>query len=116
MEHALGYSPCIPVSVLGTSAQNPSERLFHGLQDLAVAVTIDSLFLGSSGSQLYATSQISQVKWRGGATQLIPKRRTVRPLSPNNSSVRYRSLNLFPFRGWQFKPSLRIDLPWFDDH
>ena len=62
MEHALGYSPCTPVSVLGTNTQNPSGGLFHGLQDSVVAVTIDSLFLDSSGSQLYATSQISQVK------------------------------------------------------
>lgn len=62
MEHALGYSPCTPVSVLGTSTRNPSEYPFHGLYDSAVAVTIDSLFLGSSGSQLDATSQISQVK------------------------------------------------------
>ncbi len=62
MEHALGYSPCTPVSVLGTVMRNPSGFPFHGLQELAVAVTIDSLFLVSSGSQLYATSQISQVK------------------------------------------------------
>jgi len=62
MEHALGYSPCTPVSVLGTVTQNPSDCPFHGLQDLIVAVTIDSLFLDSSGSQLYASSQISQVK------------------------------------------------------
>ena len=31
MEHALGYSPCTPVSVLGTNMQNPSEHPFHGL-------------------------------------------------------------------------------------
>ncbi len=62
MEHALGYSPCTPVSVLGTSARNPSGCPFHGLQDWAVATTIGSLFLDSSDSQRYATSQISQVK------------------------------------------------------
>ncbi len=62
MEHALGFSPCTPVSVLGTVTRNPSGFPFHGLQDSVVAVTIDSLFLVSSGSQFYATSQISQVK------------------------------------------------------
>ncbi len=62
MEHALGYSPCTPVSVLGTNMRNPSAWPFHGRLDSAVAVTIDSLFLDSPGSQLYATSQASQVK------------------------------------------------------
>ena len=62
MEHALGYSPCTPVSVLGTNKRNPSMCPFHGLYDSAVAITIDSLFLDSSGSQFDTTSQISQVK------------------------------------------------------
>lgn len=61
MEHALGYSPCTPVSVLGTSMQNPSSCLFHGLYDLVIAVPIDSLFLDSSDSQCDTTPQISQV-------------------------------------------------------
>ncbi len=62
MEHALGYSPCTPVSVLGTNMPNPSEWPFHGLYDSAVAATIGSLFLDWAGSQRDATSQLSQVK------------------------------------------------------
>ena len=62
MEHALGFSPCTPVSVLGTSTRNPSGSPFHGLRDSVVAVTIDSLFLDWADSQLYATLQLSQVK------------------------------------------------------
>ena len=62
------------MSVLGTVMPNPSLLLFLCLLDSGSAPTFGSPFLFSSGSQLYVSSQIYLVSYRGGGRYHILKR------------------------------------------
>ena len=61
------------MSVLGTAMEDPSISLFHGLQDTGELTFYGKLFVLSSGSHHYGTSQIYTLKQGEGPVRPAQK-------------------------------------------